>query len=69
MADSRSIPARATVAPAPPLKCNQWSGWQKRCCQTEHSARIRDLSAAHGGCCSLINRLCTKAVANLILPV
>jgi hypothetical protein len=48
MADSRSIPARATVAPAPgALKCNHWSDWQKHCCQTGHSARIRDLSAAH----------------------
>lgn len=65
MADSRSIPAHAAVAPVPTLTLN--SGWDQRkdCCQSGHFARIHDLSATHAACHSVINSLCTKAVTKL----
>jgi hypothetical protein len=62
MADRRTIQARAAVAPVPPLILNQRSDYQKDCCQTGHSGRIRDLSPLPAGCGSVINSLCTKTV-------
>ena len=46
MADCRSIHARAALAPVPTLTLDDLEG-RSDCCQSGHSARIRDLSAAH----------------------
>ena len=66
MADLRSIPARATVAPAPTLKCNHRPDWQKAAVKLGILLGSAIFPEAHGGCCSVINSLCTKTVANLI---
>ena len=60
MADRRSIPARGAVAPAQTLTHKHGRNYCKDCCQTGHSASIRDLSPVHAGCYSVINSLCTK---------
>jgi hypothetical protein len=66
MADCRSIHARAALAPVPTLTLDDLEG-RSDCCQSGHSARIRALSAAHAGCQSVINSLCTKTVTNHLM--
>ena len=63
MADCRSIHAGAALAPVPTLTLGDLEGGSD-CCQSGHSARVRDLSAAHAGYQSVINSLCTKTVTN-----
>ena len=66
MADCRSTHAGAALAPVPTLTLGDLEGGSD-CCQSGHSAGFRDLSAAHAGCHSFINSLCTKTVTNHIM--